>query len=108
MIPAIGSAAARVDTFRLDPTTMSVGTTAAGETHATAGQGFAAAMADMAREANQTVKSAEATSIQGVNGKASTQAVVDAVMGAERTLQTAIAVRDKVVSAYLEISRMSI
>lgn len=108
MIPAIGSAAARVDTFRLDPTSMSVGTTAASEAHAAAGQGFAAAMADMARDANQTVKSAEATSIQGVNGKASTQAVVDAVMGAERTLQTAIAIRDKVVSAYLELSRMSI
>jgi flagellar hook-basal body complex protein FliE len=29
-------------------------------------------------------------------------------MSAEQSLQTAIAVRDKVVSAYLEISRMSI
>ena len=29
-------------------------------------------------------------------------------MTAEQTLQSAIAIRDKVVSAYLEISRMSI
>ena len=29
-------------------------------------------------------------------------------MSAEQTLQSAIAVRDKVVAAYLEISRMSI
>ena len=39
--------------------------------------------------------------------KASVQQVVDAVMSAEQTLQRAIAIRDKVVSAYLEISRMS-
>lgn len=103
MISALTNAATRVDSFRLDK----VATAGAGET-ASAGQGFAAAMADMAREANETMKGAEATSIQGVNGKASTQAVVDAVMGAERTLQTAIAIRDKVVSAYLELSRMSI
>jgi flagellar hook-basal body complex protein FliE len=36
------------------------------------------------------------------------QQVVEAVMAAEQALQSAIAVRDKVVSAYLEISRMQI
>ena len=34
--------------------------------------------------------------------------VVDAVMNAEQSLQTAIAIRDKVVTAYLEIARMPI
>ena len=34
--------------------------------------------------------------------------VVDAVMSAEQTLQAAVAIRDKIVSAYLEISRMAI
>ncbi|KAF2990642.1 Flagellar hook-basal body complex protein FliE [Methylocystis sp. MJC1] len=34
--------------------------------------------------------------------------VVDAVMAAERSLQTMIAVRDKVVNAYQEISKMAI
>jgi flagellar hook-basal body complex protein FliE len=34
--------------------------------------------------------------------------VVDAVMSAEQTLQAAIAIRDKIVTAYLEISRMAI
>ncbi|WP_182084927.1 flagellar hook-basal body complex protein FliE [Aureimonas sp. ME7] len=105
MIPALGNALPRLDTLRLDG--ISSPTTSAAST-ASAGQGFATAMADIAREAAQTMKSAEATSIQGVNGQASTQAVVDAVMGAERTLQTAVALRDKVVSAYLELSRMSI
>ena len=36
------------------------------------------------------------------------QQVVEAVMSAEQTLQAAIAIRDKVVTAYLEISRMAI
>ncbi len=44
----------------------------------------------------------------GCSGKASVQQVVEAVMSAEQTLQSAIAIRDKVVSAYLEISRMAI
>ena len=55
-----------------------------------------------------TLRNAEALSIAGVRGQASVQQVVDAVMTAEQSLQTAIAVRDKVVSAYLEISRMAI
>ncbi|WP_018264598.1 MULTISPECIES: flagellar hook-basal body complex protein FliE [Methylosinus] len=54
------------------------------------------------------VKSSEATSIAGVQGKASVQQVVDEIMSAERALQTAIAVRDKAVGAYQEISRMTI
>lgn len=55
-----------------------------------------------------SLKSSEAASIASVQGKASAQQVVDAIMSAERTLQTAIAVRDKAVSAYQEISRMAI
>ena len=43
-----------------------------------------------------------------MQGKESTRKVVDAVMTAEQALQTAVAIRDKVVSAYLEISRMAI
>ena len=34
--------------------------------------------------------------------------VVDALMSAEQSLQTAIAIRDKLVTAYLEVSRMQI
>ncbi len=57
---------------------------------------------------HRTVKTGEATSIAGVQGKATVQQVVEAVMAAEQTLQAGVAIRDKVVSAYLEISRMSI
>jgi flagellar hook-basal body complex protein FliE len=69
---------------------------------------FGALLKQFAAEAAGVVKNAEAVSIQGVRGQASVQQVVEAVMSAEQTLQGALAIRDKVVSAYLEISRMSI
>jgi flagellar hook-basal body complex protein FliE len=59
-------------------------------------------------DAVDTLKSAESAAIAGVQGKASVQSVVDSIMSAERTLQTVIAVRDKAVSAYQEVSRMAI
>ena len=105
MIPAIGSALSRIDTSRVD-SGMSTGL--AGGT-ANAGQpDFASVMAQITSDAVGTVKNAEAVSVQGINGNASTQAVVDAVMNAERTLTTAVAIRDKVVAAYQELSRMAI
>ena len=61
--------------------------------------------------ANRTVgslESAEQLSVQGMQGKADTRQVVDAVMSAEQSLQAAVAIRDKIVSAYMEISRMAI
>lgn len=54
------------------------------------------------------LKTAEAASINGVMGQASVQEVVESVLAAEQTLQAAIAIRDKVVAAYLELSRMAI
>ena len=54
------------------------------------------------------LRHAEKVSIQGIKGQATTREVVDAVMTAQQSLQTALAIRDKIVSAYLEISRMTI
>jgi flagellar hook-basal body complex protein FliE len=54
------------------------------------------------------VKTGEATALAGINGQATTNQVVQAVMTAEQTLQAAIAIRDKVVTAFLEIGRMQI
>jgi len=69
---------------------------------------FGSFLAQMAADTANTLKVGEATAIAGVNGQVSTQKVVEAVMATEQTLQSAIAIRDKVVSAFLEISRMSI
>jgi flagellar hook-basal body complex protein FliE len=77
-----------------------------------AGEGIATSFADAL---NQTVgktigtlQNAEQMSIQALKGDADTREVVDAVMSAQQSLQTAVAIRDKIVSAYLEVSRMAI
>lgn len=69
---------------------------------------FASVLARAALSAIDTLKAGEATAISGVQGKASVQQVAEQVMSAEQTLQSAIVVRDKVVAAYLELSRMQI
>lgn len=71
-------------------------------------QSFAAALSDVAAQAAATMRKAEQASVAGIQGKADTREVVDAVMSAEQTLQAAVAIRDKIVSAYLEVSRMGI
>lgn len=71
-------------------------------------ESFAQTLADMAKDAITTIKAGESTAMAGMQGKASLQQVVEAVMQAEQTLHTVVAVRDKVVGAYLEISRMQI
>ena len=72
------------------------------------GTDFGAMLQQLTTDAANVVRQAEATSIAGVQGTASVQQVVEAVMAAEQTLQSAVAIRDKVVAAYLEISRMQI
>jgi len=70
--------------------------------------GFDSVMKSVATETVNSIHKSEMTAIAGINGKASVQQVVEQVMAAERTLQTTIAVRDKVIAAYQEISRMAI
>ena len=72
------------------------------------GADFGAMLGALTSNALSVVKDAELISVAGVRGQASVQQVVEAVMSAEQTLQGTIAIRDKVVSAYLELSRMSI
>ena len=72
------------------------------------GADFSQMLAQVAADAAGSIRSGEAAAIAGIQGKASVQEVVDAVLNAERALQTTLAVRDKLVSAYQEISRMAI
>ena len=72
------------------------------------GVDFGAMLTQLATNAANVVRQAEATSIAGIQGTATVQQVVEAVMSAEQTLQGAVAIRDKVVAAYLELSRMQI
>jgi flagellar hook-basal body complex protein FliE len=70
--------------------------------------GFDGVLEQVAADAIGSLKAGEAASISSIQGKVSAQRVVEAVMSAEQTLQTAVAVRDKVVQAYQEVSRMAI
>ncbi|MGI9462988.1 MAG: flagellar hook-basal body complex protein FliE [Aestuariivirgaceae bacterium] len=72
------------------------------------GNSFEAVLSQLSSNAVDNLKAGEAAAVAGLQGKASTREVVDAVMKAEQSLQTVIAVRDKVISAYLEVSRMQI
>jgi flagellar hook-basal body complex protein FliE len=53
-------------------------------------------------------QAAETASLRGITGDASVREVVEAVTAAEVTLQTASAVRDRVIAAYQDIIRMPI
>jgi flagellar hook-basal body complex protein FliE len=68
-----------------------------GEAFAAAAQDFMATL----REGEETVKA-------GLAGRADPQAVVEALAATELAVQTAVAVRDKVVEAYQEILRMPV
>lgn len=73
---------------------------------ASGGLSFASVMGNMATQAVSSLKGAESMSFAGIKGTASTREVVDSMLQAEQTLQTAIAIRDKVVSAFLEVTKM--
>lgn len=75
---------------------------------ADSGTDFASYLAKAAGSVAATVQQGEAAAIAGIQGSLPLQTVVERVMAAERTLQAAIAVRDKTVAAYQEISRMQI
>jgi len=69
---------------------------------------FMSMVKDAAKDAIKTGQKAEALGIAGVAGQADLMDVVQAVGNAEVTLQTVVAVRDKMVNAYQELMRMPI
>ncbi|ACI97644.1 flagellar hook-basal body complex protein FliE [Rhodospirillum centenum] len=69
---------------------------------------FAGFVETAVKSAIKTVRTGEEMSAAGLQGKASAQEVVQAVMSAEMTVQAVVTVRDKLVSAYLDIMRMGI
>jgi flagellar hook-basal body complex protein FliE len=83
-----------------------IGAPAVHSTGAAPHSDFAQTLATMAADAISTLKTGETAAIAGMQGKAPLQQAVQAVMQADQALRTVVAVRDKVVSAYQEISRM--
>ena len=96
MIPPIGMAKQVAEAYR---------PSAAG---GVVGPDFASMIGDAAHTAIQTMRHAEQVTASGVAGKADTQAVVQALSNAEITMQTVVAVRDKVLAAYNDVIHMNI
>lgn len=69
-----------------------------------AGETFASVAGDFF----ETMRTGEAQVTAGLAGRADAQAVVHALAQTELAVQTAVAVRDKVVEAYNEILRMPV
>ncbi len=103
-LPLIGSVLGSAATSTVDPAqgnyVRAAGTDAVGD--------FGQVLNQVATGAVSDLKAGEAAAISGLQGKMPVQQVVQSVMSAQQSLQTALAVRDKVVSAYQEISRMTI
>jgi len=70
--------------------------------------GFGDFLTDALKDSVQTIKQGEKMAAQHIAGKADIVDVVTAVNQAEITLNTVVAVRDKVVAAYQSIMNMPI
>jgi flagellar hook-basal body complex protein FliE len=81
---------------------------AAGGAIPAGGTGFGDLVRDALQSTVDASQKAEAISAQAAVGKADVTDIVTAVTNAEMALDTVVAVRDKVISAYQEIMRMPI
>ena len=106
MIPLIAPLGAKVLDGIGDGLGKLLGNTA--QPSAGVGQTFAGMLGDAAGRVADNLQQAEQLSVEGLQGKGDMRAVIDAVMTAEQSLQAAVAIRDKIVSAYLEVNRMQI
>jgi flagellar hook-basal body complex protein FliE len=75
---------------------------------AAAAPAFGALLEQTLSQAVDAGRKGEAIATAAVSGQTSLQEVVEAVNAAEVTLQTVVAVRDRMIAAYQEILRMPI
>ena len=84
------------------------GAASATGTSASGAGSFGSFLTDAMKDAVSTMKKGEAAATANLSGKADIVDVVNAVNQAEITLDTVVAVRDKVVAAYQSIMNMPI
>lgn len=83
-------------------------TGAAGPVDPAGGSSFAQLVTSAMNDTIATSRKAETQMVNHIQGKAELVDVVTAVSSAEASLETVIAIRDQVISAYQEIMRMPI
>lgn len=71
-------------------------------------ESFGDVLKNAAVKSIETLRGGEAASARAVSGDASLPEVVQAITAAEVTLQTVVAVRDRMIGAYQEIMRMPV
>lgn len=69
---------------------------------------FGDLLKNAAVESIKTMRAGETASARAVTGEATLPEVVQAVNASELTLQTVVAIRDRVINAYQEVMRMPI
>lgn len=74
----------------------------------TAGTSFSDALTSAMKDAVSTMHAGETAASQGAAGQGDVVQVVNAVTAAELTLQTVVAICDRVISAYQDIMKMPI
>ncbi len=74
----------------------------------TGSSSFAATLSQLFAQGIATQQRAEQAGLQALRGEIDQTTLVTAITDAETTLNTVVAVRDRVLSAYQEISRMPI
>jgi len=72
------------------------------------GPSFMDLIKEVATDSIQTMQAGEKMSAQAITGKANLTDVVEATTAAELTMQTVVAIRDKMLGAYQDIMRMPI
>lgn len=72
------------------------------------GESFSDTLKGFVGDAVQSVKQGEAAATSAAAGKASIANVVTAINSAELMLETVVAIRDKVIAAYQDISKTAI
>ena len=82
--------------------------TGSAQAAAPTGAGFGDFLTGAMKDAVGTMKAGEQMAAQQVAGKADVVNVVSAVNQAEMTLDTVVAVRDKVIQAYEDVMKMTI
>lgn len=78
------------------------------ESEATPSGTFAGMVTDAISQAGNSLRASEALQTQALTGKVELSDLVTAVANAELTVNTVVAVRDRVISAYQDILRMPI
>ena len=108
MITALSAAKAYGSAQNLSKIGGALGGGGGGGPEALGGSAFSDMLKGVIQQTTQTSRAAETQMAAQVQGKAELIDVVTAVSAAEASLETVMAVRDQVISAYQEIMRMPI